>query len=35
MGVVAVGAMVAATGGTGPGFQQVLLPFELWTTENV
>jgi LacI family transcriptional regulator len=33
MGVVAVGAMVAATGGTG--FQQVLLPFELWTTENV
>jgi LacI family transcriptional regulator len=35
MAAAAVGAMVAATGGAAPPFQQVLLPFDLWTAENV
>ena len=35
MAAAAVGAMVAATGGSAPPFQQVLLPFDLWTAENV
>ena len=35
MATAVVGAMVAATGGAAVGFQQVLLPFELWTAENV
>jgi LacI family transcriptional regulator len=35
MAAAAVGAMVVATGGTPPPFQQVLLPFDLWTAENV
>jgi len=35
MAVAAVAAMVAATGGTPPPFQQVLLPFDLWTAENI
>jgi LacI family transcriptional regulator len=33
MAAAVVGAMVAATSGK-PGFQQALLPFELWTAEN-
>jgi LacI family transcriptional regulator len=35
MAEAAVGAMVAATGAAPPAFQQVLLPFDLWTAENV
>ena len=35
MAAAVVGAMVAATSGAGVGFRQVLLPFELWTAENV
>ncbi|WP_419759793.1 LacI family DNA-binding transcriptional regulator [Acidisoma sp.] len=35
MAAAAVGAMVTATDEAPPPFQQVLLPFELWTAENV
>ena len=35
MAAAAVSAMVAATSGSPPPFQQVLLPFDLWTAENV
>ena len=35
MATATVGAMVAATGGAAASFQQVLLPFDLWTAENV
>ena len=35
MAAAAVGSMVAATSEAAPAFQQVLLPFELWTAENV
>ena len=35
MAAAAVSAMVAVTSGSPPPFQQVLLPFDLWTAENV
>jgi LacI family transcriptional regulator len=35
MAAATVAAMVAATGDAPPSFQQVLLPFDLWTAENV
>ena len=35
MAAAAVGAMITATSDAPPPFQQVLLPFELWTAENV
>ena len=35
MAAATVGAMIEASSGASPGFQQVLLPFDLWTAENV
>jgi LacI family transcriptional regulator len=35
MAAAAVGTMIAATGEAPPPFQQALLPFDLWTAENV
>ena len=35
LAAAAVGAMVSAHGQSPTGFQQILLPFDLWTAENV
>lgn len=35
MAASTVTAMVAGTSAASPGFQQILLPFDLWTAENV
>ena len=35
MAAATVAVLVGATGAVPPGFQQVLLPFDLWTAENV